>query len=262
MFYNTYIRLHEEDNKLNFNNENITDNQIEGEEELVTENRKKGSRLKILIIIGVILASVLLGVISFIFNRNILGSWAIVSPNGPAAVLSFKSDGNLYVSMGSLTQGGGSYIIKDNKNMQLAVGLEGLTTLTDARYNISGNIITGKTLTIEFDKTQLTLVPVKSSVTLPDSKNFEVHPDLLGTWSDSTGMLRYTFRDDGVYLMEKVADGSELLFSITGTYSINDNKMDRVFLVSSTGESKTMSGEFSIKDNILTIDNMYLYKNK
>lgn len=229
----------------------------DAQEQDIAEDKKSKRKMITMIVAAIATVSVIFGVLAFVmFNKGIKGSWE--ESNGEY-ILTFKRDGVVSLTVGSLTQDDGSYNIKDRNNMTLKVAISGLESSADVNYKITGNIITGRQLTLNYgDGNVKTFNSVNYSSKVKAYDEYNVSDELIGSWTDQSGYFEFTFYKNGIYVMENKSTG---VFSARGPYTVDGNKIKRSF-VTASGETKEVSEQYSVSGDKLILEGVELTKVK
>ncbi len=228
-----------------------------------------------LIIAACILAVAMLafGIWKVFFDTSIEGTWVMENSSNTATPdqTDNKLDSNLYVKFSSKIvdeengykeisayQGTQEryelYITDENedgtKSLQSSMGLAG-------EYQVTGNWITGRTLTItaaSYDGTEVQQVFRSASlpkVELPPvSDEFKVNEDVIGEWNESEFQITYTFREDGTFTCNQY--GSSI---VNGTYVVYEEE-GKITLKYIGQEIKTFDITYSRDGDKLIIDDL------
>lgn len=212
-----------------------------------------------LIIAAGILAAAMLafGIWKVFFDISIEGTWVWENSSGVATVdqADVNIDSNLYVNFTSKItdeekgykevsayQGTqeqyASYYIEENedgtKSLQSSFGLAG-------NYEITGNLITGKTMVITataYDGTEVQQIFRSASlpkVELPPvSDEFKVDENVVGEWEESNGRATYTFGEDGTFILNQydtiILKGTYVVYEDEGKITLSYiGQVDQVF---------------------------------
>lgn len=254
------------ENDLNAKNEPvITDEETENDE-LIKSLKKsdevapadfsaKPKRSVILPSLKVAFTIILLSIIAVstyfvFFNTNIKGTWTTTDEESPA-VLAFKDGGEVEMTIGSTTIKG-DYSFLDDEEEQNRINISLVYSSTsflygDFNYTVTGNLFTGRTLTIS--DTSGNLLTLKSgAVDSPVSPEIdrEYTKKLVGVWKNDA--ITYTFTDDGYMYL----DYNYITFECS--YSDDGEKIKAKYYVPEENEIEI---EFKfLDDNTVEIDGL------
>lgn len=254
------------ENDLNANNEPvITDEETENDE-LIKSLKKsdevapadfsaKPKRSVILPSLKVAFTIILLCIIAVstyfvFFNTNIKGTWTTTDEESPA-VLTFKDGGVVEMTIGSTTIKG-DYSFLDDEEEQNRVNISIVYSSTsflygDFNYTVTGNLFTGRTLTIsDTSGNQLTLKSGAIDSPVSPDIDREYTKKLVGVWKNDT--ITYTFTDDGYMYL----DYNYITFECS--YSDDGEKIKAKYYVPEENEIEI---EFKfLDDNTVEIDGL------
>ena len=231
--------------------------------------KKKVFYLPIIITAAILLIAIIFfGVAYLFFDNSVEGAWIIEGSDATSDEIQSAQDAanaNTYYIFTNDVDEQGNKIAKLkvgtmelSGTYSLSDGTDGARTLTvsvsyffagEYTYEVSGNVFTGKTMTLTSNNT-----PYKfKSASLPELKvdvpeNFEVKDELVGEWNESEYNMTYKFDDKGnVY----VNQGATL--EVNGTYEVNDSTITIHYLA---GEETKLDLEYSFDGDTLILSGL------
>lgn len=254
------------ENDLKANNEPvITDEEAENDK-LVKSLRKsdevapadfsaKPKRSVILPSLKVAFTVMVLCIIAFatyfvFFNTNMKGTWTTTDEESPA-VLTFKDGGEVEMTIGSTTiKGDYSFLEDEEEKKRVNISLVYSSTsflYGDFTYSVTGNLFTGRTLTIsDASGNMLTLKSGATDSPVSPAPDREYTKKLVGTWKNDA--ITYTFTEDGYMYL----DYSYITFECS--YSDNGEKIKAKYYAPEENEIEI---EFKfLDDNTVEIDGL------
>lgn len=195
-----------------------------------------------------------------IHQRPVAGTWSMEQAQ-PATYLTLREDGTAIVSTDGLSVKGTYNLLEDDRITFHVATQEVDVWMGDFHYwaTDAGLTLTRlgeETSENEQDQTGnvLQFSRQEEDVTcLPVPKNPKVDPELVGTWSDVSKNVTYTFRSDGTL----VIDFRGAYYN--ATYSAQKGKLEIVTYIPGQ-QSKQESNEYAIENGMLSFSNMELLK--
>ncbi len=229
-------------------------------------NKKKINPKKLAVILGItvaVIAALAVGIYFVFFHHSIKGTWAIDN-NGTNIYYTFKDD-TLEMSVNNgYMQEKLSYNIsygEDNTFSYMTAG-QVYQTFT---YEITGNLIEGKTLTIALadyldSKTVFTSVMSPEAVELKGPE-FTKNEDIIGYWKSTDGYNTFMeFTDDGsihnYYVTALYSDDVEWKYNYDGEFIVTLSAGTTDESGNITGEGEETSVAAQIVDDQLTLGNV------
>lgn len=235
----------------------------------VAVKKKKGFIQLPIIISLAILVLVALGFLVFkiFFNTSVVGTWTVkVTATADEATTAsdataknyytFEDDGTASINLGTMKMVG-TYSLEEkdgtrNIYINIPSAFMGLY-----EYKVSGNEITGRTLTLtdndygqsyDLESTKLVIPEIK-----PDA-DFKPSENLTGKWTYDDGYYKmsYELRQDGTATVSQ----SDILFA-NGVYNYTDNKITIKYF---TNQEVTMELNYELKGDSIIIDGIQYLK--
>ena len=198
----------------------------------------KKSFIQIPIIISIVLvALVALGffVVKAFFNTSIVGTWLYTYTASPDEVAisngdydidyyyAFEKDGTASVTLGTIKYVGSYEVTYSDDNVASIEVYIPNTMQGTFEYTVTGNLFTGRTLTLTNTYYETNTVLTSIDYVVPEiehEKDFEPNEKLTGTWiyDDGYNTLKYVFNEDGT--AEYIEND---YVYVTGYYSYTDD---------------------------------------
>ncbi len=213
-----------------------------------------------------LIAVVLAGIFSWewfglvLHQRPVAGTW-MMEQTEPATYLTLREDGTAIVTTEGLNVKG-DYHILENDILSFDVSTESMdvwvgefhywatdTGLTLTRVNMEEEQAPDLTMenVLQFEKQE-------TDVTEPTGQAAPVVDEaLIGSWSDESQTVTYTFQEDGSLTID--FQGAYY----NAVYTAEDGQLDIVTYIPG-GESREESNSYTIEENMLTFSNMELFK--
>ncbi len=235
----------------------------------VPQKKKFPVQVPIMISFFIVLAVALtFFIIKGFFDTSIIGTWSIESSASADEVnkpdisykvyYSFLSDGKYKVNMGT-NEEVGTYTLSTNEEGEPTVTI-GSDTMSAQEYNykVTGNIFTGKKLTLSVPSYNFSQDLKSDRVVIPKlkvSKDFKANDKLTGEWVYNDGYYNfaYTFNDDGT-----VKVNSNNISTLSGVYTCKDNVITITYF-SIKEESMDLPFSFNGDDEII-LNNLQFFR--
>lgn len=227
-------------------------NPVEFQQPVETPKNNKKVLQHSIIIAGAIVVALVVALLVWkcFFNFGIQGTWVVdnsasadevttSSATGDEAAVAYytftddkDSSGNKIaeISLGTMTMKGTYSTSKSDDGKQtLTVSISYFFT-GEYTYEISGNMLTGRKLTLKSSDGQYSYKFNSATVKKPDLKpksDFKANSKLTGEWNMSDYGITYKFNEDGTV---NINESDQLL--VDGIYSYNDNKITVTYYAS------------------------------
>ncbi len=255
----------------NFEVENLDSDFTEtddAETNLSDNSKKKNRVIQLPIIIAFVLvavSAVCLFVFKGFFDKSVVGTWAETAVSSEATgdeaqkieqYYTFESDGKMSLQTGTMTWVG-EYTVTTSEEgkSQLNITMNQSQNIFD--FDVSGNIFTGRTLTLTNTYNDYSVKLGATSVKTPElkvDKDFKANDKLCGTWTYDQGLskMSYTFNNDGTVLVNQ----ADMLF-VEGVYTYTDKLIEIKYYYDS---EETMDISYTVEDNALNLNDIKFEK--
>lgn len=233
--------------------------------------KKKKSFIQLPVIISLaILVLVALGFLVFkvFFNTSVVGTWAVKdSATADEATTAtadevaknyytFEDDGTASIYLGTMKMVGTYSLSESEGTRTIEISIPSALTGT-YEYEVSGNEITGRTLTLTDTYYGQSIDLESTKLVIPDMKpdvDFKPSDKLSAKWTYDDGyyMMSYEFREDGTATVSQ----SDILFA-DGVYNYTD---DTITIKYYTNQEVTMELSYELKDDSIIIDGIQFMK--
>lgn len=255
------------------NTDENSDTILETSSSQTVVKKKPFIQLPIIIAAALVLA-VALGFFIFkgFFDTSLPGTWIFeqelqssASTEDEAAntkilnYFTFKDDGELTVTVGTISYIG-TYSISNDEDSNNKILTMYVPSVINGTFNmdVSGNIFTGRTLTLANTSSTDTKFELKSGkYTAPEIKRdgeFTPNEDLIGKWTYNDGLynLSFEFNKDGT---ATYTENKQIKFE--GIYSYTDSTITLTYY---TIEEATMDANYTISDGSIVINGITFTK--
>lgn len=233
------------------------------------------TKLKIntpIIIGGIILILALVTFLAYtiFFDTSIVGTWSYsvdtagtATPDEATAdeadevkiFLIFEADGAAKMCIGT-QEARGDYTVSLSDNNESIVSLNITQTVFtgDFGYKVTGNKITGRTLTLYYEGEEIMKFNSDSFKTpkLDVPEDFKTNDKMIGTWQDEMYGIKYTFNKDGTLIMNQ----SDTII-ISGVYTLDEENGAIKFTIVGDGQEELLlSYGYDEESDTLVIDTL------